>query len=78
MLEINADAARDSGLEYTGSTTREARATLTTHIAAQDAEIARLRKAMEYALWQHKGGGSPMHNHWSAVLHNALLPLEAK
>lgn len=72
VLEINADAARDSGLEYTGSTTREARATLAAHIAAQDAEIARLREALRACI----DYGSMTDDGW--VTDKARAALEAK
>ena len=29
-------------------------------------------EALEYALWQHNGGGSPMHNHWTAKSQTTL------
>src|SRR5690606_20709447 len=42
-----------------------------------EAEAEALRKALSYALWQHNGGGSPIHNHWSAVAANTLVEIDA-
>ena len=46
------------------------------------AEVEALRKVVDsaralaagasYALWQHNGGGSPMHNHWSGPLYEKM------
>ena len=33
-------------------------------------------KALEYAIWQREGGGSPMHNDWHANAHNVLSQIE--
>ncbi len=31
-----------------------------------------LAAALEYAIWQHEGGGSPEHGHWSVKARDAL------
>lgn len=41
-------------------------------LARKDAEIAEYREAMNYALWQHQGGGEPEHNHWSGKMREVL------
>ena len=30
------------------------------------------KEALQYAIWQYNGGGSPAHNHWSAKAMNTL------
>jgi len=37
-----------------------------------DAEVKDYREAMTYAMWQHDGHGTSMHNHWYAKFQDAL------
>lgn len=34
--------------------------------------IERLEEALRYALWQHEGNGTPLHQHWAAKAYAAL------